>query len=79
MGWTAVKNGELLNLASGQFDVFVTVDQNLSFQQNVQGLRISIVILRARTSRLSDLLPLIPDLLVAISETKSGTVTIVGD
>ena len=35
MGWTAIKNGELLALASKQFDVFVTVDRNLSFQQNL--------------------------------------------
>jgi predicted nuclease of predicted toxin-antitoxin system len=35
MGWTTIKNGELLALASGQFDVFVTVDRNLSFQQNL--------------------------------------------
>jgi hypothetical protein len=35
MGWTAIENGELLTLASGAFDVFVTVDRNLSFQQNL--------------------------------------------
>jgi predicted nuclease of predicted toxin-antitoxin system len=35
MGWTTIKNSELLALASGQFDVFVTVDRNLSFQQNL--------------------------------------------
>jgi hypothetical protein len=35
MGWTSIKNGELLALASQQFDVFVTVDRNLSFQQNL--------------------------------------------
>jgi len=35
MGWTTIKNGELLALAGGQFEVFVTVDRNLSFQQNL--------------------------------------------
>ena len=35
MGWAAVKNGALLGLAEGQFDVFLTVDRNLSFQQNL--------------------------------------------
>jgi hypothetical protein len=34
-GWAAIENGELLTLASGEFDVFVTVDRNLSFQQNL--------------------------------------------
>jgi uncharacterized protein DUF5615 len=35
MQWTAIKNGELLALAPAEFDVFVTVDRNLSFQQNL--------------------------------------------
>ena len=35
LGWTAIRNGELLALAATQFDVFVTVDRNLSFQQNL--------------------------------------------
>ena len=34
MGWSAVKNGELLALAQPEFDVFVTVDRNHSFQQH---------------------------------------------
>ena len=46
MGWTAIKNGELLALASKQFDVFVTVDRNLSFQQNLTTFRIGVVVLR---------------------------------
>jgi uncharacterized protein (DUF433 family) len=34
-GWAGIKNGELLRLAQAQFDVFITVDQNLSFQQHM--------------------------------------------
>jgi hypothetical protein len=45
MGWTTIKNGELLTLAALQFDVFVTVDRNLSFQQNLVSLPIAIVVL----------------------------------
>jgi hypothetical protein len=37
MGWTSIRNGELLALASREFDVFVTVDHNLSFQLNLAG------------------------------------------
>jgi predicted nuclease of predicted toxin-antitoxin system len=55
MGWTSIENGELLALASQQFDVFVTVDRNLSSQQNLSGLRIAVVVLRATTNRLADL------------------------
>jgi len=47
MGWASVKNGELLALASERFDVFVTVDRNLSYQQNVQAVPIAIVVLHA--------------------------------
>jgi hypothetical protein len=44
MGWT-LKNGELLALASAAFDVFVTVDRNLSFQQDIVSFSIAVVVL----------------------------------
>lgn len=72
MGWTGVKNGELLALAARHFDVFVTVDRNLSFQQNERAFRIATIVLGAKTNRLADLLPLIPDLLTAIETAKAG-------
>ena len=55
MGWTALKNGKLLALASAHFDVFVTVDRNLSFQQDIVSFPIAFVVLQARTNRLADL------------------------
>ena len=42
MGWTGIKNGDLVRLAEEQFDVFVTSDQNLRYQQNLEGRRIAI-------------------------------------
>ena len=66
MSWTAIKNGDLLARVSEQFDVFVTVDRNLAFQQNLTSLPIAVIILHARTNRLADLKPLIPRLLTAI-------------
>jgi predicted nuclease of predicted toxin-antitoxin system len=45
MGWAGVKNGELLRRAEEQFDVFVTADKNIQFQQNLRGLRIMILVL----------------------------------
>jgi hypothetical protein len=77
MGWTAIKNGELLVLASAHFDVFVTVDRNLSFQQNVTSLPIAVIVLRARRNRVGDLRPLVPNLLSAIEAAKPGTLTVV--
>jgi predicted nuclease of predicted toxin-antitoxin system len=77
MGWTAIKNGELLALASAHFDVFVTVDRNLSFQQNLAPLPIAVFVLYATTNRLSDLRPLAQDLLFALKSARQGTVTVV--
>jgi hypothetical protein len=51
MGWTAIGNGELLALASQEFDVFLTVDRNLAFQQNVGALTIAVIVLQAPTNR----------------------------
>ena len=60
------------------FDVFVTVDRNLSFQQNFKSLSIAVVVLHARTNRLADLKPLIPRLLRTIERAKPGTVEVIG-
>ena len=79
MGWAAVENGQLLSLASGTFDVFVTVDRDLEFQQNIRGLRLAIIVLYAKTNRLADLLPLVPKLLMAIDSAKPGLLAVVGD
>ena len=77
MGWASIKNGELLALASASFDVFVTVDRNLPYQQNVQLLPMAIIALHAKTNRLADLLPLVPNLLAAIGSAKPGVVATV--
>lgn len=72
MEWTAIKNGALLALASQHFDVFVTVDRNLSFQQNLNTFSIAVVVLQAKTNRLADLRPLLPGLLAAIQSATPG-------
>lgn len=74
VGWTGRKDGELLALASGGFDVFVTVDQSLVYQQNLAKAPLAVVVLVARSNRLYDLLPLIPALQAAIARAKSGEV-----
>jgi hypothetical protein len=61
-GWAGIKNGELLALAQEQFDVLVTVDRNLSFQQNLPQFNIAVVVLEAPTNRLIDLRRLLPKL-----------------
>jgi hypothetical protein len=74
MGWTTVKNGELLALASASFDIFVTVDRNLAFQQNPDILPMTVLVLAAKTNRLADLAPLVPGLLAAIGTARRGSV-----
>jgi hypothetical protein len=72
MGWTTIQNGELLALAGGQFEVFVTVDRNLCFQQNLVTYPIAVIVLRAKTNRLVDLKPLVPKLGTAIQSARPG-------
>jgi hypothetical protein len=79
MGWSSIRNGELLELAAGHFDVFVTVDRNLSFQQNLPAFAIAVIVLRAKSNRLSVLMPLVPALLSAIPTATRGAVTFIGD
>ena len=78
MGWSAIKNGDLLALAEQQFDAFVTVDRNLSFQQHLPAFKIAVIVLRVRSNRLSALLPLVPALLATLATARTGEVTYVG-
>lgn len=73
-GWAGLKNGVLLRTASGEFDVLVTGDQNLQFQQNLSGLSISVIVLVAVNNRLETLLPLVPELIEALEGAKAGQV-----
>ena len=77
-GWASATNGELLALAEPQFDVFVTVDRNLSFQQHLPRFSIAVIVLRSSSNRLADLRPLVPKLLNTIPIAKRGEVSWVG-
>lgn len=77
MGWAAVKNGALLRLAADSFDVFITTDQNLQYQQNLRGASIAIIVLKAVNNQLVSLLPLVPALLVALDTIQAGDVVII--
>lgn len=75
MGWPGKRNGEVLRLMREQlFDVFITVDQNVGFQQNVAASGIAVIVMRARSNRLKDLLPLAPTVLKRLSQIKPGSV-----
>jgi predicted nuclease of predicted toxin-antitoxin system len=77
-GWSGRRNGELLALAEQRFDVSVTVDANLRFQQNLGGRRIAVVILRGWSNRLVDLTPHFPACAAAIEGFSPGVVTVIG-
>jgi hypothetical protein len=66
------KNGKLLSLAEAEFDVFITVDRNLSFQQNLPDFNIAILILRAPSNRLADLRPLAGKVLASLPTLVKG-------
>ena len=74
MGWAGVKNGKLLRLAEAEFDILVTADQNLSYQQPVTNFRLGVAVLKARTTKLEDLLPLVPALRKALGDLKAGQI-----
>jgi hypothetical protein len=74
-GWAGVKNGDLLRLSQAQFDVFVTVDRNLSFQQRLPQFSVAVIVLQARTNRLEDLRPLVPRLRQILATAPKGEVT----
>jgi len=75
--WSGLKNGELLRAAEPDYDVFVTADQNLQYQQNLQGFKIRVAVLAARTNRLQDLLLLVPDLLRICGTLAPGEVRVI--
>jgi predicted nuclease of predicted toxin-antitoxin system len=77
-GWAGTNDVELIRLAEDEFDVFITIDSNLAFQQNLRGLDLCIVVLCAVNSRYETLQPLIPELLDAIEKARPGNVITVG-
>ena len=78
-GWAGKKNGELLSLAENQFDVLLTLDKNIPYQQDLKLSRTAILIVRAPASRVQDLIPAIPDCLVALQSIQPGHVVRVGN
>jgi hypothetical protein len=80
MGWRGTKDGLLLTLANEYpFDVFISADQNLPYQQNVQTLSLRIVILAATSTRPDRLLPLMMQIIPQLSSLPPGSITIVDD
>lgn len=76
--WTGLKNGVLLTRAANSFDVVLTADQNIEFQQNLAKLPVAVVVLVADTNRLESLEPLVPELLRLLTVLRPRTLQRVG-
>jgi hypothetical protein len=70
-----VKNGELLRLATERFDVLLTVDRNLEYQQNFLGAAVAVIVIHAASNDIAALQPLMRKVLEAIPQAKRGKVT----
>ena len=77
-GWTGIKNGELLRRMAGQYDVLVTMDRGIEFQQRISALPFGIMLPRAPSNRMQDLRPVVPSIIAAIDAIKPGLVRRVG-
>jgi hypothetical protein len=74
-GLAGLKNGDLLTAAeTAKFDIFLTVDQGIEYQQNLTARKIAIIIFRAKSNRLKDLLPHVPACLAHIASIQPGQI-----
>lgn len=77
IGWAGLANGELLARAEGQFEILITMDGNLPYQQNLAKYRVAVQALKARSNRLADTRPLMLKVLAVLSSVQAGTLTVV--
>ena len=78
-GFAGSTNGELLKLAESNFEVFITLDKGIQHQQNLAGSEIAVLLIRAKSSRVADILPHIPACLLVLRSIKPGQVMQVGE
>ena len=80
MGWRGTKDRDLLTLADAHpFDVFITADKNLPYQQNVNTYQMRIIILNTKTTKPDYLIPLIEQACLIISTLVPGSITLIDD
>jgi predicted nuclease of predicted toxin-antitoxin system len=77
-GWASLSNGALLRQAASKYDVLLTADQNMEFQQNLATLPLAIVVMIADSNRLESLEPLVFDLLEVLATLVPNTLVRVG-
>lgn len=78
-GLAGVKNGVLFTTIQGKWDILLTTDTNIPWQQVVARFVLAVVIIRARSNDIEDLLPWMAETLQALSAVKPGELREVGD
>ncbi len=79
MDWAGLKNGALLEKAEKEFDVFITADRNLTFQQEASRFNIAVVVLHTASTQLHQTLLLMPKVAALLPSLRSGQVVNVGN
>ena len=73
-GWSGKKNGDLLRSANGQFDVLLTVDKGIKYQNNFTGLNIAVVIMEVRSNQIRDIVPILAEVKKTIGSIQAGMI-----
>ena len=73
-GWSGKRNGELLQLAEAEFDALVTMDKSIEHQQNLQKIDLAIVVIEAKSNRLADVQPAMPEVNQVLLSIQPGQV-----
>ena len=78
MGWSGTTNSPLLRLAAAEFDVFLTVDQGIPYQQDLPGLDLALVVVKASSNDINDLRPRMPEVLRVLETIQTGQIVHIG-
>jgi hypothetical protein len=76
-GLSGLKNGQLLRRIVDRFDLFITTDKSIQYQQNLSAWAIAFVLLRARSNDIADIEPLVPKLLARLHEVAPGKLLVI--
>jgi predicted nuclease of predicted toxin-antitoxin system len=74
MKWAGTKNGALLQRATTEFDVLITVDQGIPYRQNLAGITLALIIIEAASNDIKDLRPKLPEVLRTLATIRPGQV-----
>jgi len=74
MEWLEAENGDLLAVAEAEFDVLLSTDKGIKYQQNFTGRDIAVIVLRTKDNRMPTLIPLMPKVLALLPTVQPGQV-----